>query len=138
MLARIPDQQHPILRSKTGKKLAHLVGGGQARLVDKIEMLLLWGRRRDRPGEKSLQRSGLDAGLAKLPRGAGCWGKALDLEPLRFRSAADNRKRCGLARSGKALDALNTVWRTQHILNDAPLSAVEMLILIDNKDCLRS
>ena len=130
MLPRIADQQHTVLRSKAGKKLAHLVGGGQARLIHEVEMLLLWRRRSSRPGEESLQRSGLDAGVAKLPRGAGGWGKALDLEPLRFRSAADNRKRRGLTRSGETLNALNAVWRTQHILNYAPLSAVEMLVLI--------
>jgi hypothetical protein len=51
---------------------------------------------------------------------------------MRFRSAADDRKRRGLARSGESLDALNTVWRTQHILNHVPLSAVEVLVLIGN------
>ena len=80
-----------------------------------------------------MQRSGMDSGVAKLPRGAGGWRKALDLEPLRFRSAADNRKRCGLTGSGETLDALNTVWRTQDILNHAPLSAVEVLVLISKR-----
>ncbi len=89
MLPRIADQQHTILRSETRKKLAHLVRGGKARLVHKIEMLLLWRSRRNRPGEESLQRSGMDSGLAKLPRGAGGWGKALDLKPLR------SPQRCG-------------------------------------------
>src|SRR5258705_9648754 len=87
-------------------------------------MLLFWKYRSNRPGEESLQRSGIDAGIAKLPRGAGSWGKALDLKPLRFRSAANDRKRRGLARSGESLDALNTVWRTQHILNHVPLRTV--------------
>ena len=89
MLPRIADQQHTVLRSETGEKLAHLVGAGKARFVHKIEMLLLWRRRSSRPGEESLQRSGLNAGLAKLARGAGGWGKALDLKPLR------SRQRCG-------------------------------------------
>src|ERR1700730_12680834 len=101
-------------------------------------MLLFWKYRTNPPGEESLQRSGIDAGFAKLPRGAGSWGKALDLKPLRFRNAADDRKCCGLPRSGESLDALNTVWRTQHILNHVPLSAVKVLVLIGNGDCLRS
>src|ERR1700735_1529203 len=101
-------------------------------------MLLLWSSRRNRLGEESLQRSGMDSGVAKLPRGAGGWRKALDLEPLRFRSAADNRKSCGLTGSGESLDALNTVRRTQDILNDAPLRLVQMLVTISNGDCLRS
>ena len=41
-------------------------------------------------------------------------------------------------RSGESLDALNSVWRTQHILNHVPLSAVEVLVLIGSGDCLRS
>src|SRR5438309_11984274 len=101
-------------------------------------MSLLWESWRNRLGEESLQRSGMDSGVAKLPRGAGSWRKALDLEPLRFGSAADSRKRCCFARSGETLDALNTVRRTQDILNNAPLSAVQMLVTIGNGDCLRS
>jgi hypothetical protein len=74
----------------------------------------------------------LDAGFAKLTRGAGSWGKALDLIPLRLRRASDDGKRSRLAGSGETLDTLNAVWRTQHILNDAPLSAVKVLVLIGN------
>src|SRR5580700_3363402 len=80
----------------------------------------------------------MDSGVAKLPRGTGGRGKALDPEPLRFRSAADNRERRGLTGSGETLDALNTVPRTQDILNNAPLSVVQMLVTLSNGDCPRS
>ena len=138
MLARIADQQHTVLRSKTGKKLAHLVGAGEARFVDEVEMLLLRRRRSSRPGKKSLQGSGLDAGLTKLARGAGGWGEALDLKPLNLGGTANDGKRRRLTRAGEALDALNAVWRTQDILNNAPLSAVQMLVLVGKCDCLGS
>jgi hypothetical protein len=51
-------------------------------------------------------------------------------ESLRLRSAANDRERRGLARSGETLDALNAIWRTQHIFNYHPLSAVEVLVSI--------
>jgi len=41
MLADIADQKHAVIRIKSGKKLAHLVGAGKARFVDKVEMTLL-------------------------------------------------------------------------------------------------
>ena len=79
-----------------------------------------------------MQGSGLNARLAKLPRGAGSWGEALDLKPLSLGGTADDGKRRRLTRAGEALDALNAVWRTQHVFHDAPLSAVEMLVLVGN------
>src|ERR1700691_4868657 len=100
-------------------------------------MLLLLRSRRNLHGKESLQSSGMDSGVAKLPRCAGGWRKTLDLEPLRFRGAADNRKRRCLTGSSEPLDTLNSVWRTQDILNNAPLGAVHMLVTIGNGDCLR-
>ena len=85
-----------------------------------------------------MQGSGLNSRLAKLAGGAGGWGETLDLKPLNLGGTANDRKRRGLTRSGEALDALNAVWRTQHILNNAPLSAVKVLVLIGKCDCLRS
>ena len=40
MLAGVADQEHAVVGAKTRKKLAHLVGAGKARFIDKIEMLL--------------------------------------------------------------------------------------------------
>jgi hypothetical protein len=41
MLADIADQKHAVIGTKPGKKLAHLVGAGKARFIDKVEMPLL-------------------------------------------------------------------------------------------------
>ena len=41
MLAGIADQKHTVIGTKPGKKLAHLIGAGEARFIDKVEVLLL-------------------------------------------------------------------------------------------------
>ena len=41
MLADIADQKHAVIGTKPGKKLAHLIGAGKARFIDKVEMPLL-------------------------------------------------------------------------------------------------
>jgi hypothetical protein len=68
MLARVTDQQDPIVRSETGEKLAHLVRARKARFVHKVEVLVLRKCRGFRPGKEPLQRSSLHARLPKLPR----------------------------------------------------------------------
>ena len=41
MLAGIADENHAVVGTKPRKKLAHLVGAGKARFIDKVEVLLL-------------------------------------------------------------------------------------------------
>jgi hypothetical protein len=41
MLADITDQKHTAMGVKTRQKLAHLVRAGEARFIDKVEVLLL-------------------------------------------------------------------------------------------------
>ena len=41
MLADIADQKHAVIGTKPRKELAHLVGAGEARFIDKVEVLLL-------------------------------------------------------------------------------------------------
>ena len=41
MLAGIADQKHAVIGTKPRKKLAHLIGAGKARFIDKVEVLLL-------------------------------------------------------------------------------------------------
>ena len=38
MLAHIADQQHAVIGTEAGEKLAHLVGAGKARFIDEVEM----------------------------------------------------------------------------------------------------
>ena len=85
-----------------------------------------------------MQGSGLHARLAELARGAGSWGEALDLKPLNLGGTANDGKRRRFTGAGEALDALNAVWRTQHVFYNAPLSAVQMLVLVRKCDCLGS
>jgi hypothetical protein len=132
MLARITDQQNTVPRSEAGEKLAHLVGAGKARFVDKVEVLLIRRHRGGQSGEKSLQRSSLNPGLTQLACGARGWSKTLDLISLAFSSAADDGECRGLARTRKTLDALYAVWQTQDILNNGLLGAVEMRVLVSN------
>ena len=41
MLAGVADQEHAVIGTKPRKELAHLVGAGKARFIDKVEVLLL-------------------------------------------------------------------------------------------------
>jgi hypothetical protein len=130
MLPRVADQQHTVMSSETGEKIAHLIGACEARFVHEIEMSLLCERRSSRPSEESLQGSGIYARLAKLARGAGSWGEALDLKPLNLGGTANDGKRRRLTGAGQSLHALDAVRGTQYILDHAPLSAVQMLVLV--------
>src|SRR5271157_1997538 len=89
-------------------------------------------------GEEALQGSGVDSRFAKLARGAGCRGEALDLIVPPFRGAADDGERGGLARAGEALDSLDAVRRAEHILDHALLCPVEMRVLVGNSDGVRT
>src|SRR5208282_5969151 len=88
-------------------------------------------------GEEALQGSGLDSRFAKLARGAGCRGEALNLIALHFCGAADDGERGGLARAGEALDSLDAVRRAEDIIDHALLRPVEMRVLVGNGDGLR-
>ena len=85
-----------------------------------------------------MQGSSLDAGLIQLTCSAGSRGETLDLMPLRFCGAADDREGACLARAGEALDPLDAVRRAEHILDHALLCPVEMLVLVGNGDGLRT
>ena len=41
MLAGIANRKHAVIGTKPRKKLAHLIGAGKARFIDKVEVLLL-------------------------------------------------------------------------------------------------
>jgi hypothetical protein len=71
-----------------------------------------------------------------LTGGTGGRGEALDLVAVRFGGASDHGKCSRFARAGQTLDTLNAVRRTEYILNDTLLSAVEMGMLIGNSDGL--
>jgi hypothetical protein len=73
VLPSVPDKQDFILGRDPVKKLAHLLGARETRLVDHVEVFARWiagGLLLSSPGEKGLQGVGRDAGLAKLARGA--------------------------------------------------------------------
>src|SRR5580704_9447358 len=139
MLADIADQKHSVMGTKPRKELAHLVGTGKARFINKEKPLLFWIMFPVlSTGEETLQGSGLDTGLIQLARSAGGRRKTLDLIPLPFSSATDDRERRCFARASEALDYLDVVRRTEHILDHAPLCPVEMLVMIGNGDGLRT
>src|SRR5208282_596681 len=77
-------------------------------------------------------------GLLQLLRGAGGWGEAFNLIALRFRRAADDGERGGLARAGETLDSLDAVGRAEYVFDNALLRVVEMLVPVGKGDCLRA
>ena len=82
MLADVADQKHAVIGTKPRKELPDLVGAGKARFVDKVQVLSVWYVWICSPGEEALQGSSLDSCLIQLARGAGGWGKTLDLIAL--------------------------------------------------------
>ena len=57
MLARVADQEHAVVGAKPRKELAHLVGAGEARFIDEVEVPLLQSGRIGRAGKEPLQGS---------------------------------------------------------------------------------
>ena len=78
MLADVADEKHVVVGTKPCKKLADLVRAGEARFIDKVQMLLLTYVWVCSTGKKSLQGSSLNSYLIQLARGAGGRGKTLD------------------------------------------------------------
>ena len=139
MLASVSNQKHAVIGAEPRKELAHLVRAGKAGFVNHeksfplgIVISVLPTR------EKTLQCSGADTGLLQLFRGARGRGEAFDLIALRFRRAADDGERGGLARAGKTLDSLDAVGRAEDIFEHALLRVVEMFMPVGNGDRLRA
>ena len=139
MLARVTDQKHAVIGAEPRKELAHLVSAGKAGFVNQEKSFLFWIVFGILPaGKKALQCSGVDSGLLQLFRGARGRGEAFDLIALRFRRAADDGERGGLARAGETLDPLDAVGRAEHIFDHALLRVVEMFMPVGNGDRLRA
>src|SRR5208283_1796484 len=114
MLAGVADQEHSVIAIKPRKKVAHLVGAGEAGFVNQEESFLSWILLCAlSTGEKPLQCSCVDSRLGKLACRARGRGEALDLITLRFRRASDDGECGGLARAGETLDSLNAVGCTE-------------------------
>jgi type IV secretion system protein VirB4 len=95
---------------KPSKEIPHLVGTREARLIDKIEMLVSWRSIwLGGSGKKTLQCPGFDTGVAELPRGPRSGRETLHFVALGFNRAAHNSEGHGLAGAGKALDTLKAV-----------------------------
>src|SRR5580700_584737 len=117
MLADIPYKNHSVVGSKPRKELAHLVGAGKARFIDKVEVLTLAYVWICGAGQEALQGSGFNSCLIQLSRGAGGRGETFNLIATAFRGTADGCERGRLARAGKALDTLNAVRRAEDVLH---------------------
>jgi hypothetical protein len=136
MLASVADQEYTVVAAETRKKLAHLVGAGEAGFIKEVEVPLVLSGGVCGASKEPLQGSGLDAGLAKLPCSAGGRGEALDRVTVRFGGTANDGKCRRFARPSVSLDALNSVWRAEHIFNYSHLGAVEMRMLVGKSDGL--
>src|ERR1035441_5990707 len=139
MLASVSNQKHAVPGAEPRKELANLVRAGKAGFVNHeksfplgIVISVLPTR------EKTLQCSSVDTGLLQLFRGARGRGEAFNLIALRFRRAADDGERGGLARAGKTLDSLDAVGRAEYVFEHALLRVVEMFMPVGNGDGLRA
>ena len=137
MLPGVADEEHPIAGTEPSKEFTHLVGAGEARFIDKVEMPPVGdGIGLGRARKKALQSSRLDPGLAKLARCPRSGGEALHFIALCFDRAAQRRQHSRFPGAGVALDALNAVGRAEHIFDHALLSAIQMRMLVGNLDGL--
>jgi len=88
MLADIADQQYPIIGTKAGQKLPYLIGAGEARFIDEVEMFLRRGRGMIRCAcEEALECLGLNSGLSKLARRTRRWGPWVSAAPRMTRDS---------------------------------------------------
>ena len=136
MLAGVADQEHAIVGAEPSKELAHLVGAGEARFIDKVEMSPV-GAARCLGGarKKPCRVPASNSGLAELASRSGGGREALHLVALRFGGAA-NVERSVVLPAGEALDALDAVGRAKDILNDGFLRAIEMGVPVGDRDGL--
>jgi hypothetical protein len=89
----VADQEHAVVGAEPRKELAHLVGAGKARFIDKVEVpsapvVAGLGERARNP----CRVPDSTPASFKLAGGAGGRGEALDRVALRFGGAADRRK----------------------------------------------
>ncbi len=104
MLPRVADEEHAIIWSKAGEKLAHLASARQARLIDKIEPPgfcgdVVWACAR----KEGLQSSGFDPRFTELFCGTGCGSEPLDLVAMAFGCGPQDRQRRRLTGPGESL-----------------------------------
>src|SRR6266700_2280231 len=121
MLADIADDEYSILRSDLFEEVAHLPGAGQTRLVEHVEMPAggaTVGLIPFPAGEKSLQRRGMDARLAKLASRPRSRSKTLYGEAGAFRALADHGESCRFTGTGQPLQAVDPVGRGENFLDD--------------------
>ena len=81
------------------------------------------------PGEETLQRISIDAGIAELMRGAGSRGEALDNHPALLGGLAHGFERRGFSHAGASLQALDSVARGQNLFRRRALRGIENRIL---------
>ena len=81
------------------------------------------------PCKEALQRIGIDAGIAKLMRGAGGRSEAFDNHPALLGGLAHGFERSGLAHAGASLQALHSVARGQNLFRRRALRGIENRVL---------
>src|SRR5271168_4692755 len=127
MLPRISDDEHSVLRFDFGQEGAHLFGRCQRGLIEHVEMppgRIAGSLPLTAPGEEALKGDRTDAGLPELCRRSRRGGESLDRVTALFRSFADTRKHSGLAGARKPLEAVDSVWRGEYVLDHRPLRRV--------------
>ena len=107
MLACVADEENPVVMFDLGKKIAHLFGAGETRLIRHIEVALR--SRLLMPCKETLQGIGIDTGIAELMRGAGGRSEALDNHPALLGGLAHGFESSGLSHAGASLQALYSV-----------------------------
>ena len=83
VLARVADQEHAVVGAEPRKEVANLVGAGETRLIEEVEVLLCRGARRCASrARKPCKVPASIAGFIELSGGAGCGRKALNFVSL--------------------------------------------------------
>ena len=97
MLADIADQKHAVTGTQPREELADLVSAGEARFIDKVQVLSVLYLWICGSSEERLQGSSFDSRLFQLARSARGRSETLDLVVLPFRGSADGGERGRLA-----------------------------------------
>ena len=124
MLLRIANEQHPVLFPKPRHELGHLLGAGQARLIDHVVTRLRHVR--VRLGKVHLQSGRLDAGIAEFFRSSAGRSKAYDAKAMRLESFPEYFHCGGFAHAGIPLEGSELIAAAHDILHGGLLRLIQM------------
>jgi hypothetical protein len=128
MLARVPNEEYPVMVIQALDKRTQLLRTGHARFVDDVNALLSI-LRLFTSGKVTLQSLGLHTCFAQLLSRTRCRRESLDPVSSRFGGLTNSRQRCCFPGPGDSLQCHHLVAIGQYRLDCAALANAQMRMM---------